>query len=222
MRIVLLIALAAGSISAAPIANLFNTGHSGPDGADQNWMVDGGKAFVTDESRYPFPLWNGSGAASWISPRSSYDGVSDAPDTTFIFSTTFNLPAHFKTASILMQVATDNGLQDIELNGASLGYTPAMMVLFGNNAPMSVIADGTGFASGLGPAMNIATGLQPGLNTLKFHVRNSATTADNEGNPAGVMVAFTSNVVENPEPASIVLFAGGLAMIGLLSARRRK
>ena len=54
MRIVLLIALAAGSISAAPIANLFNTGHSGPDGADQNWMVDGGKAFVTDESATHF------------------------------------------------------------------------------------------------------------------------------------------------------------------------
>jgi hypothetical protein len=222
MRIVLLIALGTGSIAAAPIVDLFNTGQSGPDGVDQNWTLNGGPAFVTDGSRYPFPLWTKNPAASWISPRSNYDGVSDAADTTFIFSTTFNLPAHFEVASILMQVATDNGLQDIQLNGISLGYTPAMMLLFGNSTPTRVIADGTGFTSGLGPKMTIATGFQPGPNTLKFYVRNSATTADNMGNPSGLIVAFTSDVIESPEPASLGLFAGGLALIGLLSARQRK
>ena len=221
MRALLLIALSTGLLSAAPIVNLFNTGQVDSNGVDGNWTVNGRQAFVTDQSRYPFPLWNKSSAASWISPQSNYDGVSDAADTTFIFSTTFNLPAHFKAASILMQVATDNGLQDVQLNGISLGYVPSPMILFGNNAPTSVIADGTGFAAGLGPNMTIATRFQPGPNTLSFYVRNSATTADNMGNPSGVMVAFTSDVVESPEPASFVLFAGGLALIGLLSARQR-
>ena len=221
MRIVVLIALSAGSIAAAPITDLFNTGHSGLDGADQHWTVNGERAFVTDQSRYPFPLWNKSSTANWISPQSNYDGVSDANDTTFIFSTSFNLPATFDSASIQMQVATDNALQDVTLNGASLGYLTSMVVLFGNNLPTSVIAGGTGFTAGLGSSMNIASGFQPGPNTLSFYVRNSATTADNVGNPSCLMVVFTSDVVESPEPASLGLFAGGLALIGLLKARLR-
>jgi hypothetical protein len=148
--------------------------------------------------------------------------VSDARDTTFIFSTTFNLPAHFHSASILMQAASDNALQDVTLNGVSLGYPTAMMVLFGNNVPTSVIAEGTGFTAGLGPTLSISAGLRPGLNTLNFLVRNSATTADNVGNPSGLMVAFTSDVIETPEPASLALFGGGLALLALLSGHRRR
>jgi hypothetical protein len=41
------------------------------------------------------------------------------------------------------------------------------------------------------------------------------------GNPSGLMVVFTSDVVESPEPASLGLFAGGLALIGLLKVRLR-
>jgi hypothetical protein len=223
MRSVLLIALAASSISAAPIADLFNTGHIGPGGTDQNWTVNGGKAFVTDQSRYPFPLWNKNGNASWISPQPNYDGGSDAADTTFIYSTSFTLPATFNSASIQMQVATDNALQDVTLNGVSLGYVTSMVVLFGDNSPTAVIAGATGFTAGLGSSMNITAGLRPGLNTLNFYVRNSATDTGNTGNPSGAMVAFSSdvNTVQNPEPASLGLFAGGLTLIGLVKTRRR-
>ena len=221
MRIVLLIALA-GSISAAPIVNLFNTGQVDSNGVDGNWTVNGTQAFVTDQSRYPFPLWNKSSDASWISPQADYDGRSDASDTTFLFSTTFTLPARFRSASILMRVASDNALQDVTLNGVSVGYPTAMMILFGNSVPTKVIGDGTGFTAGLGPTLSVSAGLQPGLNTLNFFVRNSATTADNVGNPSGLMAAFTSDVIEAPEPASFALIGGGLALLALLSAGRRR
>jgi hypothetical protein len=224
MRIVLMIALAAGSVVASPIADLFSTGQNDVGGIDESWTINGGQAFVTDQSRYPFPLWGKSSSASWISPQAKYDGVSDPADTTFKFSTTFNLPLNLKSASVLMQVATDNGLQDIQLNGTSLGYLVAMTVLFGNSTPTAIITDGTGFAQGLGPSMSITNGFRPGLNTLDFYVRNSATNTDNIGNPSGLIVAFSSDVdvIHSPEPASLGLLGAGLALIGLFSRRKSK
>ena len=224
MRIVVMIALAAGSVMAAPIANLFSTGQNSIGGIDDSWTINGGEAFVTDQSRYPFPLWGRSSDASWISPQPEYDGVSDPADTTFKFSTTFDLPSNFESASILMRIGSDNGLQAIQLNGTPLAYLVAMTVLFGNRVPTAVITDGTGFTRGVGPLMRIANGFRPGLNTLDFYVRNSATTTDNVGNPSGLMVAFTSDVdvIENPEPCSLGLFGVGLALIGLLSRGIKK
>lgn len=224
MRIIVMIALAAGSVVAAPIANLYSTGQNSIDGLDERWTVNGGPAFVTNPSHYPFPLWKKTSVANWISPQADYDSLSDAPDTTFIFSTTFNMPAHFSSASVLMLVAADNALQDVQLNGISLEYLAAMTVLPGNTFPTRIIAAGGGFITGFGPSMNIASGLRPGLNTLDFYVRNSATTTDNAGNPSGLMVAFTSDVddIHAPEPASLGLLGAGLALIGLLSRRQQK
>jgi hypothetical protein len=224
MRIILLTVLAASLVVAAPIVNLFNTGQNGIDGIDERWTVNGGPAFVTNPSRYPFPLWKKTSVASWISPQADYDSSSDAPDTTFIFSTTFNMPAHFSSVSVLMLVAADNALQDVQLNGISLEYLAAMTVLPGNTFPTRIIADSGRFITGFGPSMNIASGLRSGLNKLDFVVRNSATDADNSGNPSGLMVAFTSNIdiTDAPEPASFVLLGVGLTFIGLLSRQREK
>jgi len=224
MRIVLMIALAAGSVVASPIADLFSTGQNSVGDIDERWTINGGQAFVTDLSRYPFPLWEKSSSASWISPQPDYDSASDPADTTFKFSTTFDLPSNFESASILMRIASDNALQDVQLNGISLRYVVAMTILAGNSFRTAVITDGTGFTRGLGPSLSITHGFRPGLNTLEFYVRNSATTPDNIGNPSGMMVAFTSdvNVIDAPEPASLGLLGAGLALIGLLSANQRK
>jgi hypothetical protein len=218
----MMIALAAASVVAAPIVDLFSTGQNRVSGIDESWTINGGQAFVTDQSLYPFPLWGKSSAASWISPQPEYNGVSDSADTTFKFSTTFNLPSTFESASILMQIGSDNGLQDVQLNGTSLGYLVAMTVLAGNSSPTAVIPDGTGFTHGLGPSMSITNGFRPGLNTLDFYVRNSATNTDNLSNPSGLMVAFTGDVIHSPEPASLGLLGAGLALIGLFSRRKSK
>ena len=55
-----------------------------------------------------------------------------------------------------------------------------------------------------------------------FFGSNSATTTDNIGNPSGLIVAFTSDVIHAPEPASLGLLGAGLALIGLFSVRQRK
>ena len=222
MRIIMMVALAAGSMLAAPIVDLFSTGQNDIGGIDERWKINGGQAFVTDQSLYPFPLWGKSSSASWISPQPEYDGSSDPADTTFKFSTTFNLPSNFESASILMQIGSDNGLQDVQLNGISLRYLVAMTILAGNSFSTAVITDGTGFTRGVGPSMSITHGFRPGLNTLDFLVRNSATTTDNIGNPSGLIVAFTSDVIHAPEPASLGLLGAGLALIGLFSVRQRK
>ena len=97
-----------------------------------------------------------------------------------------------------------------------------MTILAGNSFSTAVITDGTGFTRGVGPSMSITHGFRPGLNTLDFLVRNSATTTDNIGNPSGLIVAFTSDVIHAPEPASLGLLGAGLALIGLFSVRQRK
>jgi hypothetical protein len=221
MRVALLITLASGLLSAAPIGDLYNTGIGGLDGVDLHWKIDGNKAYVTDTTRYPFPLWhNDTPNAGWVSPSEDYTTTSDPADTTFVFATVFTLPSHFHSAYILMQLATDNALLDVKLNGQSINWPQSDVVLPGNSAPTGVILDGTGFSFGLGDPIGITSGFLPGQNSLEFHVRNSVTTLTNEGNPAGMIASFTSDV-STPEPASFALLGIGLAFLGSAAAMRR-
>jgi len=125
-----------------------------------------------------------------------------------------------------MQVATDNGLLDIKLNGTSVPLPKSDMVLPGHTAATRVVSDATGF-SGLGSPLSILDGFQSGENTLEFYVRNSVSNLENDGNPAGMLAIFSSEVtssdeVHSPEPASFVLLAIGFGFIGSATAVRRK
>jgi hypothetical protein len=183
---------------------------------------------VTNPAQYPFPNWAASADAGWISPQADYTANSDNANTSFTFATFFTLPADFLSASIVMRLATDNALQDVRLNGVSIDFAKTAVVLPGNATPTNVILEGTGFSTGLGAPLSIVSGFQPGQNTLEFYVRNSATDVDNHGNPTGMIGAFNGEVtapggseIDSPEPASLVLFAIGLAAFGSLAARRR-
>jgi hypothetical protein len=120
-----------------------------------------------------------------------------------------------------MQIATDNGLEDVRLNGISVNFPRADVVLPGNSTPTSVIPEGTGFSSGLGEPIGIMSGFLPGQNSLEIYVRNSVTTPNNDGNPAGLIAAFTSDV-STPEPASFVLLGIGLTFLGSAAAVRQR
>jgi hypothetical protein len=223
-----MIAVAACSLPATPIGDLFNTGQGVSNGTDLNWRVDGRPAFVTDQSRFPFPYWVPNASSAWISPQAEYSAATDERNRTYVFSTRFNLPDGFAAAYIAMRLATDNALVDVRLNGGSVPLSRSTMVLPGNTEPMSVIAQGTGFSAGLGPTLEITGGFLPGENILELHVRNSATGDRNESNPTGLVAGFTSDVqappadpVATPEPGTLVLVGAGLALAGGAAARKR-
>jgi hypothetical protein len=225
VRTALLITLVSSLLPAAPISDLFNTGATGVDQTDLHWTVDGKQAYVTPTSQFPFPAWQVGTDAGWVSPQADYTASSDDADTTFIFATVFNLPAQFQSAYIIMQVATDNALEDVKLNGVSLNIAKSNVDL--NRQSISAIVEGTGFSSGLGAPLSVLSGFRPGENKLEFHVRNSATNVLNEGNPTGMIAAFNSDVTrgnsdvsDSPEPASLVFFCLGLAFFGLVAAIR--
>jgi hypothetical protein len=148
----------------------------------------------------------------------------------FTFATTFTLPADFVTATIAMRVATDNGLVDVRLNGASLGLLTVMQTLPGNTTATAVIAEGTGFDAGLGEALAVdhTRGMKAGLNRLEFQVRNSRTNDANDGNPTGLNAVFSSDYtaggadpVHTPEPSTIGLLGVGLTAFIAVATRRR-
>lgn len=220
MKTVVWLLLCACALAAAPISNLFDTGTNGPNGTDANWTVDGGPAYITDSSRFPFPFWFTQAGAVWISPQPNYDHASDPRDHTFVFATKFNLPESFVSAWIAMSIATDNALVDVRVNGIAQPIAKHLMVLPGNIASLSIIPEGTGFRSGLGPALRFMEGFRAGENVLEIYVRNSATDDTNANNPAGMMAVFDSDVQEQdpgdpvvPEPATLALAAAGLAAL---------
>jgi len=161
----------------------------------------GSAFFITDQRGLPFPIWvaddNGS---KWISPQRSYASGEADPGGTFTYHTTFSLAGLIpSTASLGLQLAVDNAVTDVLLNGIGTGISYSS------------------FAS-LSSPFTISNGFVSGVNTLDFVVQNMSGIS---GNPVGLRVLISGNADLVPEPASasLALLAAGFAAIWI--ARRQ-
>ena len=228
MRCVLLLVLLAAVTAAAPISDVFSTGQVASGNIDPNWTVNGNPAYITTTGAFPFPFWSTT-TAKWISPSPTYaPQLSDAANTTFVFSTAFTLPADFRASTLVIRAATDNALADVRLNGVSVGFPTASVVLVNNVSGFPVIVNGTGFENGFGPALTISSGFRPGRNTLDLYVRNAATNSANNGNPVGLNASLVGEVtsavvtLDTPEPSQGLTLGIGVLLLAVLSRSRRR
>lgn len=181
-----------------------NTGGAAEGSADPNWTLSGGTAYVTIDGQFPFGPWlANSGASSWISPSANYGLPANynAPGS-YTYSTTFDLTGLLPgTASLSFQVANDDALTDVFLNGVSQGINWNQLDAF----------------SGV---FTINSDFIAGVNTISFVTSNGGSSP----NPTGLRVEFTDAtadaVSDVPEPASIALLGFGTLL--LFSRRFRK
>ncbi|MEJ7607917.1 MAG: PEP-CTERM sorting domain-containing protein [Bryobacteraceae bacterium] len=208
-RSLAVMALAMGSLSAAPITTLFNTGMGAETTVDSHYLLitnpgfPSTDAFVTDSSGFPFsPYLANDRTSKFISPQPSYrTGATDVGGD-FTYRTNFDLAGFdFATAQLSLRFAVDNDLQDILLNGVSTGIS------------------GSGF-SAFSPVFKINAGFQAGVNSLDFVTYNRPQAT---GNPNALRVEFTgSDASAVPEPGTWILLASGLSAVVLTSRRLRK
>jgi hypothetical protein len=198
---------------------LFNTGVDAthavlPGGSiDPHWSilsganVTGTNAFTTTAvpgSWFAAPT-GATGTASWIAPFADQNGAAanSGPFSTYEYQTTFDLTGfNSATASIFGQLATDNNLTDILINGVSTGIT-------------------TGFAGfGALTNFNINSGFVSGINTLDFFLVNGANS-DVLGGPTGLIVDSLVGTAQVPESATLSLVVIALGTLALMSFRKR-
>ncbi len=170
--------LDAGSGTPEPIPTLYSTGVDDagqplPAGSfDQHYLLVANNSPLLAMNNHPAWLANDS-LSQWVGW--SGDGTNDQPAGNFPISTSFSLdgfdPA---TATITMYLSTDNGVDDVLLNGISTG-----------------ISCGS-FNSWCGP-YTINSGFITGTNKLEFKYRNDGTSA----NPAGFRVRMSGTAAES-------------------------
>jgi hypothetical protein len=201
--------LAGQSADAAPI-DIFNTGVDAngnvlsPGAADTHYRITASAqgSFVTPaaavvQSNHPAWLSNdtvGATGSSWISVIAT--GNSNIAAGSYVFQTTFDLTGlDPSSAAITAQVAVDNTLTDIRLNGLPLAITRS------------------GFAGFQAP-LTINSGFVAGVNTLAFLVLNASASP----NPGGFRLEILDAQADViPEPATMA----ALSIAGLLLLRRR-
>jgi len=198
--------LAARSVSADPIPGLFDTGTSGVGSLDSHYA--GSSATPAGVAPYG-GVWVAAPAGSaWISQHASLGNalnVGNVSPVPFTYTTTFSMAGlDPSTASLTMNVASDNGLQ-VLLNGNSF-YNPG--------------DTGSSTYNQL-HAISTSSGFLPGTNTLTFIVTNGSGSG---GNPEGLLVSglqgtAAANAV--PEPASLAVW-GAISVLGAAFGWRRR
>ena len=218
----MVLALAVSALAAAmPIVGLYSTGLTSDGsavgtvgGAEANWLVNGGTAYITQDGQYPFgptewvPNSTSVPGSQWISPQASYGAGSEAPtDTpggTFTYTLSFDLTGYDPgSASFSYRVAGDDYISSVTLNGNSI---PGASIPPQYNALSGVFTVNSGFVAG--------------VNTSTVLVPNSASET---GNPSGFRLEVTESNVELsqvPEPATFALVGLALAAIPVLRRRR--
>jgi len=207
----IIVLVAAPMAGAMPIAGLYSTGMNAIGGVDQSWSLAGGTAHVTQAGQFPLAgEWAANdGNSSWISPQAGYVGaggalLSDTASATYVYSLTFDLTGYdADTAWFTYQLAADDSIQGVTLNGNAIG---------GGSA-------GAWSGSALSSIYTADAGFVAGINTVMVTVQNSGATY---GNPSGMRFNFVDSNVEAgqvPEPASYALV--GLALMALPLLRRK-
>ena len=197
--------MVSGAAKAATID--LSTGIDVVGGIDQRWTVDypiAGSTLQTLAPGFPVPPYvpnSDSPLSNWVVPTAT--GQDNAPEnTTFVYSTTFNLT---DAASLLSgRWLSGNYTVSITLNGHAIA--PGT-----NNLSDSFTAWTTLTGDGAGDFV-------VGANTLTFTVFNAEGLS---GNPTAFRFEGGVQVGAVPEPSSLVLSAIGALMLGRLSWKRR-
>ena len=192
---VLLSLASVSAVSAASIPSLFSTGVDGagnalaPGALDPHYVVVGTGNNAVTISSLPFNYVANNATSMWI-----WEQPSGQPTwTTRTLRTTFDLTGFdLSTTSIKGRWAADDFLDDILINGVSIGPIP--------NYP------GDENFNSLHP-FTISSGFATGINTLDFVVRDT-------GNVAGFRVDFTPV----PEPSAVL----GLVLLGFGAFLKRR
>ena len=152
---------------------------------------------VDDAAGYPGYWLAPSALSKWLSPVVSggFAASSDPGAVDYVYQTHFDLTGiDLSSALITGKVVGDNEVQDVLLNGHSIGFATAV-----------------GYGSFTG--FSIASGFVDGINTLAFRVGNYSGPTGLRAELSGTFV--TSSV---PEPAAWATLTAG----ALLLALRRK
>jgi hypothetical protein len=211
-----LISVLAQTALAVPINGLVNTGAGVAAGSqDLNYsltitgattsLLGSGEVFGYAAAN-PHPWWlapEASAASQWLTPFSNaqltLDPANPAGNGIYTWTLEFDLDyPDFSSANLIGRWASDNN-GAVFLNGHLLGTTP-----------IDSFAYWTTFSASTSQFV-------AGRNVLQFVITN---LAQDEGNPTGLRVEFTSSNV--PEPESYALLLGGLGLLGVISRRKTK
>jgi hypothetical protein len=145
---------------------------------DPQWTYStpGGPSLPTYATATQPAVWLANSATSrWISPQAN-ESTGDAPGV-YLYSTQIDLSGYDPTTvKLTLQVAVDNGLVAVKLNGQAVPGLSA-----------------SGFSAYT--SLTINDGFLPGVNTLLFFVNNLGTSP----NPSGLRVEFS--FFSPPSPA---------------------